>query len=367
MIVLGVNTGTSADAVDAAAFLFDGGDQKLLAAASLGFSESLKKAIMSAVENPGLSVEALFALRGELTQVYIQVIKDLLASAGLKRAQITAIGLHGQTIHHYPRQRYPYTIQLADAASVACEMGCPVIENFRQSDMAVGGEGAPLIPAYHRYLAQKNGLQQCLFLNLGGIANITYVNGALLRGWDAGPANALLDFWVGAQLQQSYDDGGRWAASGKIQHDLLTTWLQDPYFALTPPKSTGRDYFSGQWLLARLDKRRSGADVQATLCELTVSAVVSDVVRYTQVAQGGSMYLFGKGVKNVYLVERLRDRLPDLTIQDTCALGVDPDWLESGLFAWLAHCRLCKKEVDLTSVTGAKRPVVLGAVYHGAS
>jgi len=366
MIIIGVNTGTSADAVDAAAFLFDGGAQRLMAATSQDFSETLKEAIMSAVENPDLSVAALYALRGELTKVYIQVIKKLFDVADIKQAQVDAIGLHGQTIHHHPRKEYPYTIQLADAASIANEIGCPVVDGFRQSDLAVGGEGAPLIPAYHRYLAQKNGLRQCLFLNLGGIANITHIDHMLLRGWDVGPANALLDFWVGMQLRQPYDDEGRWAESGQIQQDLLALWLRDPYFALAPPKSTGRDYFSGQWLLSQLGENWLPEDIQATLCELTVSAIVKDIERYVSIPAGEGLYLFGKGVKNRYLVERLKCRLPGLNVQDTCALGMEPDWLESGLFAWLAHCRLHNKAVDLTDVTGARRPVVLGAVYHGS-
>lgn len=366
MIIIGVNTGTSADAVDTAAFLFEGSSHQLVAATSTELPAALKKNIMTAVESPDLSVADLYLLRGHLTQVYIQAIQKLVQVSGLKQAQITAIGLHGQTIHHHPRQGYPYTIQLADAASVAEALGCPVVENFRQSDMAVGGEGAPLIPAYHRHIAQQQGLEQCLFLNLGGIANITLVDRERLCGWDAGPANALIDFWVGRKLQQPYDDQGKWAASGQVKQALLEKWLKDPYFSKTPPKSTGRDYFSGQWLLARIDKESSPVDVQATLCELTVRAVCDDLVHHVKVPKGTPLYLFGKGVKNNHIISRLSHHLPHLSIQSTHAIGLDPDWLESGLFAWLAKSRLEERAIDLTQVTGATRPAVLGAIYQSA-
>ena len=365
MIYLGVNTGTSADAIDCVACQFNEHGFTAVAGFEYRVPKKTYMRIMHAVQAKQLAVTCLYQLRSELTDLYINAIRAALQHWHFTVAEVQAIGLHGQTIKHCPAHKVPYTIQLGDGARIANTLKIPVVDQFRTTDIAVSGGGAPLSPAYHQYLAEVNKIKQAIFLNLGGIANITLYENKTIKGWDCGPANALLDLWCQEQTGESYDDKGRWAYSGHIIPQLLTELMRDPYFHKAPPKSTGRDYFSRSWLQGYLHsyQKESPEDVQATLGALTVEAICQDL-QWANYAQGQTFYLFGKGIANQFVVEKLQSRMPTCRITTTADLGMPPDWVEGGLFAWLAYQYEQKNAVDLTAVTGAKYPVILGAGHH---
>ena len=276
--------------------------------------------------------------------------------------QVTAIGLHGQTIHHRPDACYPYSLQIEDAHHLANIVGIDVVGQFRASDIAAGGLGAPLIPAYHQYCLNQAEKSTGIFLNLGGIANVTISSPSGVLGWDVGPANALMDLWVQKCLQKPFDQGGEWARSGQIIDDLLQQLMQDPYLQACLPKSTGRDYFSTAWLNQFTLDQFTPEDVQATLCAFTVNSIQADLRQHAHQYAGAPIYVYGKGVKNKFMMEQLISALSDdWPVTTTEAIGIDPDWLECGLFAWLAFCHHTRTPVDLCKTTGALRPTVLGA------
>lgn len=364
MIYIGVNTGTSADAIDGVACRFDRQESSLLDAVSVDIPDHIRSIIMEAVESPTLDIGSIQRLSGMLTDIYIGAVELLMKKMKLTCDQVAAIGLHGQTIHHRPHSEYPYTIQIGNAMKMANRLDIDVVDHFRDSDIAVGGQGAPLIPVFHQYLAETSGKNCAVFLNLGGIANATVYDQGMLQGWDIGPANALIDLWCQRHRRLPFDEGGDWARTGKIVRKLLDSWLSDAYFSLKLPKSTGRDYFSEKWLLESHSSLDDYApeDVQATLCELTVCAVKRDLEAVVG-KKCKDLYLYGKGVENRYLVERLCHHLPSMRIVSTAAIGMDPEWLEGGLFAWLAYRYKNRMCTDLTQVTGAHRPVVLGSCH----
>lgn len=363
MIYIGVNTGTSADAVDAVAIQIINNKSRFLAAYELPFADHLRQAIYQAVEDDKISHRDCVMLGSKLAKVYQLAVEGVCEKAGITQSEVEAIGLHGQTIHHCPNHQPPYTLQLDQATDVAQRLGVRVIANFRAADIAQGGQGAPLIPAYHRFLAEQVGESRAAFVNLGGIANITWFDkmGNQLLGWDVGPANALLDMWAQRHLHQPFDDQGAWAQTGKVCSQLLTALLQDPYFAKKPPKSTGRDYFTEAWLRNHITQQ-CPQDVQATLVALSVQTIAT-ALQQQQHGKTFPVYLYGKGVANTYLCQQLQAQCPDLLLQTTEVLSIPPEWLEGGLFAWLAYCYDQQLAVDLCTVTGAKKPTRLGALY----
>lgn len=368
MLCLGVNSGTSADAIDCVLCRVDNNKLQLESWYEYPMPSKLQQEIVQAVETPGLRVDDYYALRHKLTECYIQAIKSALAGTKTAAQALGVIGVHGQTIHHVPNAKYPYTLQCINAASIAQYFQVPTIDDFRGVDIALGGQGAPVIPAFCQYLhkCENKAASRSVFLNLGGIANATIVDTDTqqLLGWDIGPANALMDIWIQDQKKQAFDQQGNWAQSGKISELLLAKLLQDPYFKQPLPKSTGRDYFSLQWLQKNLAGQvYSPQDVQATLLALTV-ATISKALR-SDSKELLHCYIYGKGVYNSFLVQRLVESLPQYRVQTTEALGVSPEALEGALFAWLAHCYIEKKPVDLTSITGARTPAVLGCAYWG--
>ena len=361
MLFLGVNTGTSADAVECVAYEFNQGQQKFLGGVSVDIHKKLRQEIMVAVEDDTMSISNLMSLRHQLTLVYAQAIEELLEKLTLAPDDIKAIGLHGQTIHHRPHAQYPYSLQVEDAHQLADMVGIDVIGQFRSTDIAAGGIGAPLIPAYHQYCLSQANEESGIFLNLGGIANVTICSPSSISGWDIGPANALMDLWTQSCLHKPFDDAGVWARSGRIIDDVLAQWMQDPYFQKSLPKSTGRDYFSMAWLEQYQLNDYPPEDIQATLCAFTVNSIRADMSRLASSHTGTPIYIYGKGVKNEFLMEQLAASLTDWPVSDTTALGIDPEWLECGLFAWLAFCQDARIPVDLRSTTGARQPAILGA------
>lgn len=300
-----------------------------------------------------------------LVAVYAEVVAALLKDAGLTSAEVVALGAHGQTVRHRPGEfdGLGYTCQLMNGALLAERTGIDVVCDFRTRDVAAGGQGAPLVPAFHAGCFGRPGVDVAV-LNLGGIANLTLLgrDGRVL-GFDCGPGNMLMDLWCQRHLGQPFDEGGRWAAGGRIDELLLGRWLQEPYFARKPPKSTGRDLFDGAWLDRSLGaSTASPQDVMATLTELSARAAVNDLRRH---APGcAELLVCGGGAFNAHLMARLAALVgPALRVRSTADAGLPPDQVEAMAFAWLARAHVLRQPGNLPAVTGAAGPRVLGACY----
>lgn len=359
---IGLMSGTSLDGVDAALVDFPPErPPRLLNTHYLPFEDGLRKRLLE-LHHPQPDEIHLAALAGnELADCYAHAVRALVAE--FAELPVRAIGCHGQTLRHRPDSGY--TLQIGNAARLTELTGVTVVADFRSRDIAAGGQGAPLVPAFHaQVLAHAE--QHRVIANLGGIANITDLpSHGLIRGWDTGPGNMLMDAWIQRHCHEGYDRDGQWAATGKVQDDLLGQLMAHPYLALPPPKSAGREQFNLDWLdaqLAGLARPVQAADVQATLLEFT-AASLAHAIR-TQCGGAEAVYLCGGGAHNTALRIRLATRLPGLELATTSALGIDPDWVEAMAFAWLARQTLRQQPGNLPAVTGAAGPRILGAVYY---
>jgi len=360
---IGLISGTSIDAIDCALVSFDGARPTLKATHSRPYSPVLRQQLLTLCSQTDISLELLGEAHVAVGQHFAAAVNELLAREKLQPEQIQAIGSHGQTVYHKPEQPLAFTLQIGDPNTIAFNTGIITVADFRGKDMAAGGEGAPLAPLFHRAVFASPDTSRVI-VNLGGIANLSVIaDGREFLGYDTGPANVLMDYWIDKNLQQPVDLQGQWATSGDVSEDLLTLLLDDPYFAAPEPKSTGREYFNGRWLeerLSRLAQPVPAADVQATLLELTASTVVTEIDNQLQPDQ---VFLCGGGAHNTALVKRFRQLLPDSDVASTEQLGIPPDWVEAMTFAWLARERLAGSPQDTCSITGAARPVILGGVY----
>lgn len=361
---LGVNSGTSADAIDCVLVDITDNSIQVIGSSELKIHSGLKDKIYEHVEKKKLCVQEYQELQWQITEQYILAIKHVLEKYNLKNSDIKAIGAHGQTIHHKPSSRYPYTLQCVNAAKIAQAFKITTVDNFRGVDIALGGQGAPLTPAFCHYLVKIQGIEEAVFLNLGGIANVTYISSSQgVLGWDTGPANALMDAWIHVCLNKEYDHLGLWADSGEVIPALLEEFLSDPYFAMKPPKSTGRDYFSLAWQERYTqNKAYSSEDIQATLRELTVKTINDAFEKNIGRLDHLTCYLHGKGVYNESVVNKLREALP-CKIKTSNDIGIPIEDFEGALFAWLAYCYHTRKPLDLTKITGASKPAILGCAY----
>ena len=295
-----------------------------------------------------------------LARLYAAAVVPLLDQAGISNKDVRAVGCHGQTIRHSPE--HGYSLQIGNAALLAELTGITVVSDFRSRDIAAGGQGAPLVPAFHDHVLRHPDIHRVI-VNIGGISNITNMApGTPTTGFDCGPGNLLMDAWCMQHLDKPYDGNGAWAASGKVLPPLLEQMLAEPYFALPPPKSSGRDLFSIAWLQSKLKGNEAAVNVQATLLELTCRSIVLAIQKHCPGAT--EIYLCGGGARNQALHNRLVALLPDCSIKTTDTLGVDSDYLEAIAFAWLAQQALHGKPANLPQVTGAKHPCILGAVYR---
>ena len=301
-----------------------------------------------------------------LVRLYAQVVQQLLQASGKNSNEVAAIGVHGQTVRHRPQMfdGTGYTLQLNSPALLAELTGVTVVADLRSRDVAAGGQGAPLVPAFHQGVFGKAG-ETALVLNIGGIANLSVLgaDGSVL-GFDTGTGNALMDGWCLRHTGKPYDAGGQWAASGQILPDLLTALLADPYLAQIPPKSTGRDLFHADWLEEHLRQhaaKAAPADVQATLTEFTAASCADAVGRFGK--GGKELLVCGGGALNTYLMQRLAALLPGVKVGTTAERGLPPLEVEAAAFAWLARQCLLGLPGNLASVTGAKGPRILGAIY----
>ncbi len=362
---IGIMSGTSLDGVDIAIVDFaDSAGCQLIAAKTFAFPNTLHIALSALMKHPECHLQTLGQLDTALGQFIAQVIQQFLSDQHIAPEMISAIGSHGQTIFHSPNSNMPFSLQIGNASVIAETTKITTIADFRQRDIAAGGQGAPLVPAFHAELF-ADPKQARTIINIGGIANITLLAQDLpILGFDTGPGNGLLDAWVSQQRQQSYDEGGRWAATGRCHQDLLAQMLADPYFTHSLPKSTGREYFNLLWVeqqLKRLSHPISPVDVQATLLELTACTISQDIRRYCD--HVAAVYICGGGIHNHTLMQRLQQLLNDKLVASTEQLGLHPDWVEATAFAWLAYRTLNQQTGSMPSVTGASRPVILGAIY----
>ena len=364
---IGLMSGTSADALDAALIHMVDGKPILEAALSHPLPSRLSRQIRAIARHPtGGSLDAALTVDLQLGACFARTVLCLIRECGYAPSQIRAIGLHGQTLRHRTRHRHPYSLQMGNAQRVALETGIVTVADWRMRDVLLGGEGAPLAPLFH---ANQFGVdhEPRALLNLGGIANLTLIarDGAVTAGFDCGPANCLMDAWTLRHHGTPYDRNGDWARTGQVIPHMLAQLLDDPFFAIQPPKSTGLDYFNPAWLdqrLARQDIRPTPTDVQRTLCELTVEAACRAIEQQGE-QKPQRLLVCGGGARNPFLLERLADRLAPIPVQSTAEYGWDPQWIEAAAFAWLAHRTLEGKAGNAPCVTGAKRPAVLGGIF----
>lgn len=358
---VGLMSGTSLDGVDAVlAEIGPAGQIQLIRTHYLPYSDALRAKLL-ALHTPQFNEIHLAALAAnELARLYADAVTSLLA--GIAPGTVCAIGCHGQTLRHRPADGY--TLQIGNAALLAELTGIPVVADFRSRDIAAGGQGAPLVPAFHAHVMLQPGGHRVI-ANIGGIANVTDLpgNGAV-RGWDTGPGNMLLDGWIKRHRGENFDREGAWAASGRIHPGLLTTLSRHPYLIEPPPKSAGREQFNLDWLdatLSSLTEAVDPVDVQATLLELTATSLADAVKR--ECAGAKEVYICGGGAHNDALKQRISVHLPNVRVATTAALGIDPDWVEALAFAWLARQTLHHVPGNLPAVTGARGERILGAIY----
>jgi len=365
-LYVGLISGTSADGIDAAVVEFDDGDAghcRLVAAHTFPWAPVLRARLVALGQGGDVgSLDELGELDVRVALAFAAAANGVLKEAGVDASRVRAIGSHGQTVRHRPHAEFPFTMQLGDGSRIAELTGITTICDLRRRDIAAGGHGAPLLPALHATLLASNDESRAV-LNLGGIANLTLLpaGAGAVRGFDCGPANALLDAWCERHTGQCYDADGTWAASGRVDQALLRRLLDEPWFTLPPPKSSGREQFQLGWLSARLSGHEDAADVQRTLLELT-AASASDALL---AQQPGTRRLLacGGGVHNPLLMKRLAARLPGVVVESTAAHGVDPDFIEAMGFAWLARETLAGRPGNLPAVTGARGPRILGAIH----
>lgn len=366
-LYIGLMSGTSADAIDAALVDFSNNQPKLLAHHSLELERDVR-AIIHQLAHPGDNeIDRMGAMDHQLGELFATAVKELLAHSGFEPKQIAAIGSHGQTVRHRPPKlhEYPFSLQIGDPNIIAQRTGITTIADFRRRDMAAGGQGAPLVPAFHAAFFQAPDRPRAV-VNIGGIANITWLpsRGQPL-GFDTGPGNVLLDAWVYKYKGEPYDRGGAWASSGKLNSTLLERLLKHPFFHQMPPKSTGPEVFNLDWLeaeLASLDKDLAPQDVQATLLILTAQSIAAALQGLENGAKA-EIYLCGGGAYNLALRTALQTLLPDNRLSDSGDLGIAPEWVEATAFAWLAHRTLNRLSGNLPAVTGASEELVLGGIY----
>jgi len=363
-LFLGLMSGTSADGIDAALVQFpQGGGCHFVHGHTHHWDPALRERLIALGQGgEPASMDALGQLDAEVGIAFAAAANQLLDEAGIPRTQVQAIGSHGQTIRHRPLSTPAFTWQIGDPNRIAERTGITTVADFRRRDVAAGGHGAPLMPAFHLAMLGSADEDRAV-LNLGGIANLSLIaRDGSIRGFDTGPANALLDGWCQRHLGHTYDADGAFAASGRVDAALLERLLSEPWFALPPPKSTGREQFHLDWVQAQLGAvEPSAADVQATLLELSAATVADALLAHLPGVK--RVLVCGGGVRNPQLLRRLQARLPGVVIGSSADYGLDPDYMEAMGFAWLARETLAGRAGNLPSVSGASGPRILGAIH----
>ena len=359
---IGVMSGTSLDGVDVVLAAIDERMVAQQASLSWPIPVPLKESILNICQGQQLTLSQLGQLDSRLGILFADAVQALMKQEDLRPQDVVAIGCHGQTVWHEPVGDAPHTLQIGDNNQIVARTGITVVGDFRRRDIALGGQGAPLVPAFHQALLAHPG-ERRMVLNIGGIANLSLLfPGQPVRGYDTGPGNMLLDAWIWRQKGQPYDKDARWASSGNVIRPLLQQMLSDPWFARPAPKSTGREYFNYGWLERQLVHfpGLSGCDVQATLVELTAASIAEQVL-----LSGGCERLLvcGGGGRNPLVMARLASLLPGIEVGTTDEAGISGDDMEALAFAWLAWRTIAGLPGNLPSVTGASQPSVLGAIF----
>lgn len=355
----GIMSGTSLDGIDVVLAEIDASSCRMIAKRYAEYDESTRAELLALQERSVDELHRAELAAVTLSRLYADVVNALIEANAVDAINIAAIGCHGQTIRHRPE--VGYSKQIFNPALLAEKTGISVVADFRSRDIAAGGQGAPLVPAFHAAMFSNTNSNRVI-CNIGGIANLTCLPAqGPITGFDSGPGNVLMDAWIVRHQQQRFDRGGTWAASGNVIEPLLDTLLDNPYFELAPPKSTGRETFNPQLLSKHELDRHAPPDVQATLSMLTAASIGAAVARW-----GGkphAMYVCGGGAHNTHLLTQIKSRLPGIDILSTAALGIDPDWVEALAFAWLAYRAVHGLSGNVPAVTGARGERILGAIY----
>ena len=359
-LYIGIMSGTSLDAIDLVLVCFDQPHPVLVSSISCPFPTDLRQQLSRLSQSGPDELELMGLTEQQLALAYASGVKQLLHKAGVAATAVVAIGCHGQTVRHRPYAAQPFTYQIGDMYRLAAESQIRVIADFRRKDMAYGGQGAPLVPAFHKAVF-ADAAEYRAIVNIGGIANVTLLPPHQpVTGFDTGPGNGLMDTWIQQQNLGLYDKDGQFAVTGMVQQQLLTEMMADPYFQLQGPKSTGREYFSSAWLAEKLKATQyKAADVQRTLTRFTAQSI-QHALRFEKLDK---LFVCGGGAYNPLLMADLQQLFPATQIGHTAALGVAADWVEAMAFAWLAYAYDEKITGNIPEVTGARKAVVLGAEF----
>jgi len=365
-IFIGLMSGTSIDAIDAAAVVIDKDNDKhvnVIATHTHTIPSNIKHAITSLCQPGDNEIMRMGELDHQLGELFASATLELLRSNGLKSSQISAIGSHGQTIRHMPNGKYPFTLQIGNPALISELTNITTIADFRRADLAAGGQGAPLVPAFHQAIFNHDQIKRVI-LNIGGMANISIVENGKVSGFDTGPGNILLNEWILKNKNLAYDKDGAWAKEGTINLELLDKMLGDNYFTQPPPKSTGREHFNLDWINTQTTElNTSSENIQCTLSELTAKTIADAIKIYASNCE--EVLVCGGGVHNEDLIARLQKHCI-ARVFSTEKVGVNPDYVEAAAFAWFARQTLHNIPSNIPAVTGAKRLAILGATYHAS-
>ncbi len=363
-LYIGVMSGTSIDSMDAVLVKIENNSWSMINSATREFTPSLREQLLIlSRESQSISLKDYIEINTKTGIEFSKCVNQLIERQGIKPDDITAIGLHGQTLFHHTESQYSGSLQIGSPSIVAEKTHITVVADFRNSDIAAGGQGAPLAPAFHSWMFGSNKHKRIL-INIGGIANISILlNKKSFFGYDIGPGNALLDTWIAKNKQKKYDNKGEWSKSGKANMKLLEILKSDPFFKKTPPKSTGSHDFNLEWILStkkRFGQKLLAKDIQATLTLLTAELIVDAI---NKCPKDTDIAFSGGGIKNLSLMALIKDKLNGRHIQSTTDWGIAPEWVEAAGFAFLAHQRMRAKPVELTKTTGSKKKSILGAIY----
>lgn len=366
-LFVGLMSGTSMDSIDAVLVNFADDKVELLASHSQNYPQDLKEQLETLIEKPTIHLDALGQLNIRIGKEFAQAVIQLLKDNKVCAEDVKAIGSHGQTIRHKIEGKFPFSMQIGDANVIAVETGITTVADFRSKDVALGGQGAPLVPAFHQAIFSDKEHDRAI-VNIGGISNVTFLfsNGKVL-GHDCGPGNTLMDLWAQKNIGMPFDQNGAWAKQGVMQETLLLQMLTDDYFKQPAPKSTGREYFNLDWLNNYLSGHEhvDAGDIQTTLCELSAQSIATDIIN---TAQEHTLYIdkiivCGGGSRNSFLMHRLNEILPyDVINSDSVAYP--SDWIEALAFAWFARNTLAHKTSSISSVTGSRKSSILGNIVY---
>ena len=356
---VGLMSGTSVDGIDAALVAIDAnGHTQLKACHAFSYDHEMRQQLLALAQPGGNEIVRLGALDRQLGEAFAQAALEVMTMANVDASQVRAIGSHGQTVRHHPNDPQPFTLQIGDPNTIAEITGVTVVADFRRRDVAAGGQGAPLAPAFHHAVFGEVATTTAV-VNIGGVANVSIIdadNG--VTGFDTGPGNSLMDAWIGRCQDQRFDANGDWAATGQVDQALLKAALTDPYFSRPAPKSTGPEHFNLAWLGNLLEPLKP-EDVQRTLLEITAASIAHAL----KSSSPKRVAICGGGAQNGLLMMRLTDLLSPAAVITTEPLGIHPDWVEASAFAWFAHRTLAGLPANEPAVTGACGYRVLGAIY----